>query len=149
MVYWIFDMMVIYIHFFGVITLIHALNFVIVLYVKLLAGSKLQELSLMLSLSCLSFDFMGTSYDESSDEIGTNQVYIFPLLIDVCLFCFPIVCSSWFGIHVVCTGSINLETCPWGFLNIADIFWLLYNESTIFKRGLFLLVYYHTRVNVF
>ncbi|KAL5067134.1 hypothetical protein RYX36_018021 [Vicia faba] len=37
-------------------------------------GSKLQELSLMLSLSCLSFDFMGTSYDESSDEIGTNQV---------------------------------------------------------------------------
>ncbi|XP_028183222.1 exportin-7-A-like isoform X3 [Glycine soja] len=38
------------------------------------AGSKLQELSLMLSLSCLSFDFMGTSYDESSDEIGTVQV---------------------------------------------------------------------------
>lgn len=37
-------------------------------------GSKLQELSLMLSLSCLSFDFMGTSYDESSDEIGTVQV---------------------------------------------------------------------------
>ncbi|KAG4397207.1 hypothetical protein GLYMA_10G104900v4 [Glycine max] len=28
----------------------------------------------MLSLSCLSFDFMGTSYDESSDEIGTVQV---------------------------------------------------------------------------
>ncbi|XP_022640688.1 exportin-7-B isoform X3 [Vigna radiata var. radiata] len=37
-------------------------------------GNKLQELSLMLSLSCLSFDFMGTSYDESSDEIGTVQV---------------------------------------------------------------------------
>ncbi|RDX70526.1 Exportin-7, partial [Mucuna pruriens] len=37
-------------------------------------GSKLQELSLMLSLGCLSFDFMGTSYDESSDEIGTVQV---------------------------------------------------------------------------
>ncbi|XP_073223202.1 uncharacterized protein [Cicer arietinum] len=37
-------------------------------------GSKLQELSLMLSHSCLSFDFMGTSYDESSDEIGTIQV---------------------------------------------------------------------------
>ncbi|XP_027367978.1 exportin-7-A-like isoform X1 [Abrus precatorius] len=37
-------------------------------------GSKLQELSLLLSLSCLSFDFMGTSYDESSDEIGTVQV---------------------------------------------------------------------------
>jgi len=63
--------------FFGVITLIHALNFGIVLYVKLLAGSKLQELSLMLSLSCLSFDFMGTAYDESSDEIGTVQVYVY------------------------------------------------------------------------
>ncbi|KAF7819180.1 exportin-7-like isoform X1 [Senna tora] len=37
-------------------------------------GSKLQELSLSLSLRCLSFDFMGTSYDESSDEIGTVQV---------------------------------------------------------------------------
>lgn len=63
--------------FFGVITLIHALTFGIVLYVKLLAGSKLQELSLMLSLSCLSFDFMGTAYDESSDEIGTVQVYVY------------------------------------------------------------------------
>ncbi|KAI9093648.1 hypothetical protein K1719_027097 [Acacia pycnantha] len=37
-------------------------------------GSKLQALSLSLSLRCLSFDFMGTSYDESSDEIGTVQV---------------------------------------------------------------------------
>ncbi|WJX11071.1 hypothetical protein P8452_01723 [Trifolium repens] len=37
-------------------------------------GSKLQELSLMLSLNCLSFDFMGTSYDESSDEIGSVQI---------------------------------------------------------------------------
>ncbi|OIV90033.1 hypothetical protein TanjilG_23953 [Lupinus angustifolius] len=36
-------------------------------------GSKLQELSLSLALSCLSFDFMGTAYDESSDEIGTVQ----------------------------------------------------------------------------
>lgn len=63
--------------FFGVTVLIHALDFAIVFYVKLLVGSKLQELSLMLSHSCLSFDFMGTSYDESSDEIGTIQVYIF------------------------------------------------------------------------
>ncbi|KAK7267202.1 hypothetical protein RIF29_19867 [Crotalaria pallida] len=39
-------------------------------------GSKLQELSVSLALSCLSFDFMGTSYDECSDEIGTVQ---FPL----------------------------------------------------------------------
>ncbi|KAK7344913.1 hypothetical protein VNO77_15144 [Canavalia gladiata] len=43
-------------------------------YGKFSVGSKLQELSLLLSLSCLSFDFMGTSYDESSDEIGTVQV---------------------------------------------------------------------------
>ncbi|KAJ7976521.1 putative Exportin-7 [Quillaja saponaria] len=37
-------------------------------------GSKLQELSLSLSLSCLSFDFTGSSFDESSDEIGTVQI---------------------------------------------------------------------------
>ncbi|XP_034692714.1 exportin-7-like isoform X1 [Vitis riparia] len=37
-------------------------------------GSKLQELALSLSLGCLSFDFMGTSFDESSDEFGTVQV---------------------------------------------------------------------------
>ncbi|XP_038719138.1 exportin-7-like isoform X2 [Tripterygium wilfordii] len=37
-------------------------------------GSKLQELSLSLSLKCLSFDFMGSSYDESSDEIGSIQI---------------------------------------------------------------------------
>ncbi|KAF1877740.1 hypothetical protein Lal_00038049 [Lupinus albus] len=36
-------------------------------------GSKLQELSLSLAHCCLSFDFMGTAYDESSDEIGTVQ----------------------------------------------------------------------------
>ncbi|RVW15849.1 Exportin-7 [Vitis vinifera] len=36
-------------------------------------GSKLQELALSLSLRCLSFDFMGTSFDESSDEFGTVQ----------------------------------------------------------------------------
>ncbi|XP_024031073.1 exportin-7 [Morus notabilis] len=36
--------------------------------------SKLQELALSLSLSCLSFDFLGTSFDESSDEIGTVQI---------------------------------------------------------------------------
>ena len=36
--------------------------------------SKLQKLAVSLSLSCLSFDFLGTSFDESSDEIGTVQV---------------------------------------------------------------------------
>lgn len=38
------------------------------------AGSKLQELALSLSLKCLSFDFMGTSYDESSDDFGSIQI---------------------------------------------------------------------------
>ncbi|PON80683.1 Coatomer beta subunit [Parasponia andersonii] len=39
-------------------------------------GSKMQELAISLSLSCLSFDFLGTSFDESSDEIGTIQIPI-------------------------------------------------------------------------
>ncbi|XP_062111897.1 uncharacterized protein LOC133823253 isoform X2 [Humulus lupulus] len=37
-------------------------------------GSKMQELVISLALSCLSFDFLGTSFDESSDEIGTIQI---------------------------------------------------------------------------
>ncbi|KAL1344110.1 hypothetical protein AAHE18_08G023600 [Arachis hypogaea] len=36
--------------------------------------SQLQELALSLSLKCLSFDFVGTSIDESSDEFGTVQI---------------------------------------------------------------------------
>ncbi|XP_077248975.1 ARM repeat superfamily protein isoform X2 [Tasmannia lanceolata] len=37
-------------------------------------ASKLQELALSLSLKCLSFDFVGTSFDESSEEFGTVQI---------------------------------------------------------------------------
>ncbi|KAG5556062.1 hypothetical protein RHGRI_006622 [Rhododendron griersonianum] len=37
-------------------------------------GSKLQELALSLSLKCLSFDFVGTSFDESSDDFGSIQI---------------------------------------------------------------------------
>lgn len=36
--------------------------------------SKLQELALSLSFRCLSFDFIGTYYDETSDEVGTVQI---------------------------------------------------------------------------
>ncbi|XLT02208.1 hypothetical protein HN51_051559 [Arachis hypogaea] len=36
--------------------------------------SQLQELALSLSLKCLTFDFVGTSIDESSDEFGTVQI---------------------------------------------------------------------------
>ncbi|GFY98116.1 ARM repeat superfamily protein [Actinidia rufa] len=36
-------------------------------------GSKLQQLALSLSLKCLSFDFVGTSFDESSDDFGSIQ----------------------------------------------------------------------------
>ncbi|KAK2991730.1 hypothetical protein RJ640_004258 [Escallonia rubra] len=35
---------------------------------------RLQELALSLSLKCLSFDFVGTSIDESSEEFGTVQL---------------------------------------------------------------------------
>ncbi|CAH9096207.1 unnamed protein product [Cuscuta europaea] len=38
------------------------------------AISGLQELALSLSLKCLSFDFIGMSIDESSEEFGTLQV---------------------------------------------------------------------------
>ncbi|GAA0181833.1 transporter [Lithospermum erythrorhizon] len=36
--------------------------------------SHLQELALSLSLKCLSFDFVGTPIDESSEEFGTVQI---------------------------------------------------------------------------
>ncbi|XP_021733851.1 exportin-7-like isoform X1 [Chenopodium quinoa] len=36
--------------------------------------SKLQELALSLALKCLSFDFVGTTVDESSEEFGAVQV---------------------------------------------------------------------------
>ncbi|XP_022864034.1 exportin-7 isoform X2 [Olea europaea var. sylvestris] len=38
------------------------------------AMSRLQELALSLSLKCLSFDFVGTTIDESSEEFGTVQI---------------------------------------------------------------------------
>ncbi|KMZ72113.1 putative Exportin-7 [Zostera marina] len=38
------------------------------------ASSVLKEFALSLSLSCLSFDFVGTSLDESSDEFGVVQI---------------------------------------------------------------------------
>ncbi|XP_060197469.1 uncharacterized protein LOC132626568 isoform X6 [Lycium barbarum] len=38
------------------------------------ASSKLQELALALSLKCLSFDFMGTTVDECSDDFSTIQI---------------------------------------------------------------------------
>ncbi|KAK9114424.1 hypothetical protein Syun_021221 [Stephania yunnanensis] len=41
----------------------------------ILAMSRLQELKLSLAHKCLSFDFVGTSLDESSEEFGTVQIY--------------------------------------------------------------------------
>lgn len=46
------------------------------LHAQTAANSRLQELALSLSLKCLSFDFIGTSIDESSDEFGTIQVQV-------------------------------------------------------------------------
>ncbi|XP_047307170.1 exportin-7-A-like isoform X3 [Impatiens glandulifera] len=37
-------------------------------------GSKFQELALTLSLKCLSFDFVGSALDESSDDFGAIQI---------------------------------------------------------------------------
>lgn len=39
-------------------------------------GSNLQELAVSLALKCLSFDFMGTSLDESSEDFGSIQVIL-------------------------------------------------------------------------
>ncbi|KAL6495703.1 hypothetical protein OROGR_030266 [Orobanche gracilis] len=38
------------------------------------AVSRLQKLALSLSLKCLSFDFLGSSIDESTEEFGTVQI---------------------------------------------------------------------------
>ena len=37
-------------------------------------SSMLKQLAVSLSLRCLSYDFVGTSQDESSEEFGTVQV---------------------------------------------------------------------------
>lgn len=63
-------------------------NFIISL-LQYVVVSRLQELALSLSLKCLSFDFVGTSIDESSEEFGTVQVqmlyYITSVHILVCV----------------------------------------------------------------
>ena len=38
------------------------------------ADNKLREQAVALALKCLSFDFVGTSLDESSEDLGTIQV---------------------------------------------------------------------------
>ncbi|XP_022765661.1 exportin-7-like isoform X4 [Durio zibethinus] len=43
-------------------------------HLKTDVASRLQELALSLALQCLSFDFVGTSIDESSEEFGTVQI---------------------------------------------------------------------------
>ncbi|XP_010558032.1 PREDICTED: exportin-7-like isoform X2 [Tarenaya hassleriana] len=43
-------------------------------YLKNDAAGRLQELALSLALRCVSFDFVGTSIDESSEEFGTVQI---------------------------------------------------------------------------
>jgi len=40
----------------------------------LAVSSMLKQLAISLSLRCLSYDFVGTSLDESSEEFGTVQV---------------------------------------------------------------------------
>ncbi|EOA19851.1 hypothetical protein CARUB_v10000101mg [Capsella rubella] len=43
-------------------------------YLKSDAAGRLQELALSLALRCVSFDFVGTSIDESTEEFGTVQI---------------------------------------------------------------------------
>ncbi|XP_018511240.1 exportin-7-B isoform X2 [Brassica rapa] len=43
-------------------------------YLKNNAAGRLQELALSLALRCVSFDFVGTSIDESTEEVGTVQI---------------------------------------------------------------------------
>ena len=38
------------------------------------ADDKLREQAVQLALQCLSFDFVGTCLDESSEDLGTIQV---------------------------------------------------------------------------
>lgn len=90
------------------------------------AISQLQELALSLSLKCLSFDFVGTSVDESSDEFGTVQVsaclnifinFVFGSTISflLCWFIYyPVI--WWFA------DSISLETSFGRFFNATTIF---------------------------
>jgi exportin-7 len=55
----------------------------------------LQELALSLSLKCLSFDFVGTSIDESSEEFGTVQVFAsFDLIINRLMILQRVLCAS-------------------------------------------------------
>lgn len=51
------------------------LNFDVSIFMLFAVVDRLQELALSLSLKCLSFDFVGTSIDESSEEFGTVQVF--------------------------------------------------------------------------
>lgn len=55
---------------------IFLLIFILVYCICGTGAIRLQELALSLSLKCLSFDFVGTSIDESSEEFGTVQVLI-------------------------------------------------------------------------
>ena len=96
---------------------------------KYAVASRLQELALSLALKCLSFDFVGTSIDESSEEFGTVQVSLkhflncAPLLAFSCLKV-----SHWalFANNQVyggnLTDSIILEASIGGFFNTSDIF---------------------------
>lgn len=106
------------------------------------AISQLQELALSLSLKCLSFDFVGTSVDESSDEFGTVQVsaclnifinFVFGSTISflLCWFIYyPVI--WWFA------DSISLETSFGRFFNATTIFWLLcHYKVPSFKGGLY------------
>lgn len=51
-------------------------------------GNNLQQLAVSLALKCLTYDFMGTSIDESSEDFGSIQVYFCSPSVDC--FSFPV-----------------------------------------------------------
>ncbi|GLT74542.1 hypothetical protein SLA2020_463300 [Shorea laevis] len=68
-------------------------------------ASRLQELALSLALKCLSFDFVGTSIDESSEEFGTVQIPSSwrPLLEDSCTL------QIFFDYYVITKAPLSKE----------------------------------------
>ncbi|XP_021639387.2 uncharacterized protein LOC110634618 isoform X4 [Hevea brasiliensis] len=66
---------------------------------------RLQELALSLSLKCLSFDFVGTSIDESSEEFGTVQIPSSwrPVLED------PSTLQIFFDYYAIATSPLSKE----------------------------------------
>lgn len=52
-------------------------------------SGMLKQLAVSLALRCLSYDFVGTSVDESSEEFGTVQVFSLSSSVYLFIICCP------------------------------------------------------------